>query len=364
MQLGKRQIAHLANQGHHFFDLGVGHGQRYGVGRPPGRFPDAILVRMRLNFLPVWPSLPDPPVERAPQLIRSRLIRWPQALLLAFAVWTGPATGNGLIQVGGVVWQPHGLNLHPDGDWHRLGAYQLLVQWRVVDGLPIDIPGPGQGDRTEHADWQRIGQAPWAREVILGLAGRFQETEARAQAVELAAMSASIAKPPPGMNVVGWYFPVEFDPTWEVPGDLVTALAQLPRPLWVSLYDNANVGTAGLVSYLQRWLPADVGVFWQDGVGVHARDAVVAQEMAVGLAKHLGNSRLKVIAEAFRPAPGGGFRPATVTELREQLTRYTAFDVFLFEGPTYVPAASVAGLLAPPTRPSEPQGTTHWVGDQ
>ena len=267
-------------------------------------------------------------------------------------------------RVAGVVWQPHGLNLHPQGEWDRLGAYQLLVQWRTVDGQPIDIPRPGGGDHSEQADWQRIGQAPWAREVILGLAGRFQETEARANAVELATQSASIALPPQGLNVVGWYFPVEFDPTWEVPADLVIALTKLPRPLWVSLYDNSNVGVAGLVSYLQRWLPADVGVFWQDGVGVHARDAVVAQEMAVGLATHLANHRLKVIAEAFRPAPGGGFRPATVAELRDQLARYTAFDVFLFEGPTYVPADSVSGLLAPPVRASEPPASRHWVGDQ
>ena len=289
---------------------------------------------------------------------------WLQSvLLLATMAWSDGTMADGPVRIGGIVWQPHGLNLRPEGDWDRLGAYQLLVQWRTVDGQPIDAQVPGDSNRFEHADWHRIGQAPWAKEIILGLAGRFQESEARANAVELANISAAIAAPPHGVNVVGWYFPVEFDPTWEVPTDLVKALAQLPRPLWVSLYDNSNIGTEGLVAYLQRWLPADVGIFWQDGVGIHSRDAVVAKELADGLARHLGHDRLKVIAEAFRPAPGGGFRAATVSELRQQLAHYTAFDVFLFEGPTYVTAASVSGLLAPPAGSSE-TNMNLMVGDQ
>lgn len=313
-----------------------------------------------------------PPSQRAhgqaPHRLRIgwRRVLW--AVLAAAAVGTGHSLAQDTVHVTGVVWQPHGLNLQPQGDWDRLGAHQLLVQWQAVNDTPIhppsDTPDAADSASPPPTHWQRIGQAPWAQQVFLGLAGRFEEADARAQAVTLARASANLSKAPKGLNVVGWYFPVEFDPTWAVPPELVAALAALPRPLWVSLYDNTNTGAPELVAYLERWLPPDVGVFWQDGVGVHARSAQVAVAHATALAEHLGTQRLKIIAEAFRPTPSGGFRPATVEELRAQLAHYTGFEVFLFEGPTYVPTATVSGLLAQPLRQSAPPTPAHWVGDQ
>ena len=58
----------------------------------------------------------------------------------------------------------------------------------------------------------------------------------------------------------------------------------------------------------------------------------------VALARRLGRERVRVIAEAFRPKAGGGFRPATLEELRPQLATYGGFPIYLFEGPRYVPA--------------------------
>ena len=49
-----------------------------------------------------------------------------------------------------------------------------------------------------------------------------------------------------------------------------------------------------------KWLPPDVGVFFQDGVGVHARDARTARRYADTLASRLGKARVRIIAEAFR----------------------------------------------------------------
>jgi hypothetical protein len=127
---------------------------------------------------------------------------------------------------------------------------------------------------------------------------------------------------------------------------LRTLLAQLPRPLWISVYDSANVGPEELAQSLVEWLPPDVGVFFQDGVGVHAREPYVARHYANVLTRRLGRDRVRLIAEAFRPQMGGGFRPATLDELRPQLATYEGFPIYLFEGPRYVPPSLVQGLAA------------------
>jgi hypothetical protein len=87
-------------------------------------------------------------------------------------------------------------------------------------------------------------------------------------------------------------------------------------------------------------------VFFQDGVGVHARDAFVARHYINVLARRLGRERVRVIAEAFRPQVGGGFRPATLEELRPQLAQYQGLPIYLFEGPRYVTPQLVKDLAS------------------
>jgi hypothetical protein len=243
----------------------------------------------------------------------------------------------------GTVWQIDNENAAPRGDWQRLGASTLLIQWTVVDGIAFrENTGLPLGTLP---DWPRIAGEPWAREVILGLAGRFDERSARADMTALAETSARLAALPTPLNVVGYYFPVEMDPTWPEAPQLTALLAELPRPLWISVYDSANVGPEELASSLGRWLPPDVGVFFQDGVGVHAREAWVARHYVAVLQRSLGKGRVRVIAEAFRPAPGGGFRPATIDELRPQLAQYSGLPIYLFEGPRYVSPKVVDELV-------------------
>ena len=243
----------------------------------------------------------------------------------------------------GTVWQVYNENAVPKGDWEKLGASRLLVQWTVVDGIAFR-EGTGLPSGTL-PDWNRIAAEPWAREVILGLAGRFDEKGARADIAGLAEISAALARLPTPLNVVGYYFPVEIDPTWSEAPQLTALLAKLPRPLWISVYDSANVGPQELADGLLKWLPSDVGVFFQDGVGVHARDAWVARHYVTVLERSLGKGRVRVIAEAFRPKPGGGFRPATIDELRPQLATYSGLPIYLFEGPLYVPPSLVEQLV-------------------
>ena len=246
-------------------------------------------------------------------------------------------------QIEGVVWQIDNEHTQPRGDWEKLGVRRLLVQWTVVDNLAF-VPGTDAPPGASMPDWQNIGHQPWAREVILGLAGRFDERGARGDLEALVQQSAKVARTPPPVNVTGYYFPIEIDPTWMEAYRLRTLLNQLPRPLWISVYDSANVGPEELAQSLVEWLPKDVGVFFQDGVGVYAREASVARHYINVLVRRLGRERVRVIAEAFRPNVGGGFRPATLDELRPQLATYQGLPIYLFEGPRYVQSSLVQGL--------------------
>ncbi len=244
----------------------------------------------------------------------------------------------------GIVWQPDVAHMNPHGAWDALGVSDLLVQWTAVDDEAL-TPGAGLPTASRLPDWKRIGKEPWARDVIVGLAGRFDETEARAHAPRLVAQSLALASSRWPMNVAGWYFPVEVDPTWKNARVLAPLLAQLPKPLWISVYDNSNIGGAALAAWLDTWLPRDVGVFFQDGCGDYVRAPYVARAYADALSARLGASRVRIIAEAFRGVPKGGFRAATAAELAPQLDAYRGYRVYLFDGPHYVSPTLVREIV-------------------
>lgn len=269
------------------------------------------------------------------------------AALLALVLMLGACAGPPPVipPLAGMVWQPDNKTLDPRGNWQRLGATELLVQWTAVDGVAF-VENPLLPVAPQLPAWSRIAGEAWAQEVILGLAGRFDEKAARADIVKLAEASAVLAALPTPLKVTGWYFPVEIDPTWAEAPTLAPLLAGLPRPLWISVYDSANVGPDTLVQGLEKWLPPDVGVFFQDGVGVHAREAHIAKQYADVLSAKLGRERVRIIAEAFRPQAGGGFRSATIDELRPQLANYAGYRIYLFDGPHYVPDSLTAEIAA------------------
>ncbi|SDR35372.1 hypothetical protein SAMN05443245_4983 [Paraburkholderia fungorum] len=246
--------------------------------------------------------------------------------------------------VDGIIWQPDNAHADPHGDWAHLGAHELLVQWTAVDGVAF-VTGSGLPDAPHQPDWRRIAGESWARDVIVGLAGRFSEQAARGTIPELLSESLRVAAARPPVHITGWYFPVEVDPTWTNARELRAVLDRLPRPLWISVYDRANIGGATLAKWLDTWLPKDVGVFLQDGVGEYAREPRVARQYADALSATLGSKRVRVIAEAFRPQPGGGFRAATADEIATQLAAYGGYRVYLFDGPHYVSDQTVQGLV-------------------
>lgn len=246
----------------------------------------------------------------------------------------------------GMVWQPDNLTVGIQGDWQKLGARELLVQWTAVDGQSF-VPGSGLPEVPVLPDWARIAREPWAKDVILGLAGFFSENRSRDNIEELAVLSERMARVKTPLNVTGWYFPAEVDPSWSRATELPALLAKLPRPLWISVYDGANIGPKATADWLKTWLPDDIGVFFQDGVGVYTRTAPVAREYADALRDSLGAKRVRVIVEAFRPQYGGGFRSATADELKPQLAAYDGYPLYLFDGPHYVTPQLVRELTTP-----------------
>lgn len=298
-------------------------------------------------------------------LNRRRFLRTLSESLSLAAVWAAgqffilpPAPGEPSAHgpVTGIVWQVDAATARPRGNWQRLGADHLLIQWIVVDGIGF-APGLGTKKPPRLPDWHRIGAEPWADHVILGLEGDFSENNARANVLRLAEGSAAAARERLPLNIEGYYFPVEVDPTWrQAPDVMPEALAMLPRPLWISVYDSANIGGGPLADWLATWLPDDVGVFFQDGVGVEARSPETARAYADALAARLGKARLRIITEAFRPREGGGFRAATAEELASQINAMRGYDLYLFDGPHYIDDAlieRVAGILAD-ARPEPP----------
>ncbi len=283
---------------------------------------------------------------------RAAFARWGIILLAALLVVTLGVAANALRplwqnmkpNIAGIVWQPDNATVGIQGDWQKLGVHELLVQWTAVDGSAF-VPGAGMPEVPVLPDWARIARQPWAQDVIVGLAGFYSENQSRDNIEELAVLSERLAKVKTPLNVTGWYFPAEVDPSWSRASELPALLATLPRPLWISVYDGANIGPAATATWLKSWLPDDIGVFFQDGVGVYARTAPVARTYADALRKKLGNNRVKIIVEAFRPQVGGGFRSATADELKPQIAAYAGYPLYLFDGPHYVTPELVEGLL-------------------
>lgn len=247
--------------------------------------------------------------------------------------------------VTGFMWQLHEQMADAKGNWDRLGARELILQWAAVDGIAY-VPGLKQRPSARMPDWQRIAREPWAERVIVGLSGRMDEQTARRSLPAMLEESLAISRLSFPFKVSGWYFPAEVDPVWkDAPQVLPPVLNKLPRPLWISVYDGEGIGAQKFASWLASWLPPDVNVLFQDGVGAHGRSVPEARQYADVLAKALGKDRFAVMVEAFR-LENGKFRPATAAELKPQLAAFVGHRLYLFDGPHYVSERVVEELVA------------------
>ena len=74
--------------------------------------------------------------------LRTTTLAVAAAMLLAACAGCDPTSASGPVQVDGVVWQPDNATVAPRGNWDRLGARELLVQWTAVDGTAF-VPAAG-----------------------------------------------------------------------------------------------------------------------------------------------------------------------------------------------------------------------------
>jgi hypothetical protein len=272
------------------------------------------------------------------------------ALLLACLSQPFVSTAQTVAPLTGVIWQLHEGAPDMRGNWQRLGAHELLLQWLAVDGIAY-IPGTGMRQSKRVPDWRRIAGEPWAARVIVGLSGRTSEEETRRSIAAMAEESLRIAALRLPFKVAGWYFPAEVDPTWKAAAvALPPVLERLPRPLWISAYDGTDRPPEEFAAWIASWLPRHVGVMFQDGVGLHVRSPERARGYVKALGTHLGTERVAMIAEAFRPlgpanAGGQKLRPATAAELKPQLAAYRGLRIYIFDGPHYLPEGVVDELV-------------------
>ena len=274
--------------------------------------------------------------------------RWWLAILCALAgmSWAGwVASGMGgkntpppLVE--GVFWQPDNATARPEGNWHLLGAETLVVQWLMVDGQAW-YPSADFPQWNRQPDWGRIASEPWAGRIVAGLSGRYSEPQARADLHRLGAEGQAISQKPLPFTPHAFYFPVEADPSWLHVHQLRDTLAGLPRPLWVSVYAGERL-PQNFDLWLESWLPPDVGVFFQDGVGVGVRSPEEARRVADALVQRFGSDRVAIVLEAFQPKSwGSGFRPASLAQLMQQLRAYCGLRIYLFDGPHYLSKTKV-----------------------
>ncbi|MGB0955032.1 MAG: hypothetical protein ACPGZP_03430 [Panacagrimonas sp.] len=230
--------------------------------------------------------------------------------------------------VEGVIWQPSDDYPAPQGNWQRLGADTLLIQWLANDGY-ARMPGTSLPARVPMPQWSALAEHAWAGRMIVGLASRADLEAARREADALAAQSLRLAtklEPKPA----AWYAPVEISPDWNDAEAIARYLGELPRPLYVSAYGGYQMSDTDFVEWVLSWLPSDVTLLYQDGVGVGRQSVEQARRRADLLAARLGHQRFAIVLEAFRETVDGRFKPAPLWRVAKQLRRYRGLRVYLF----------------------------------
>lgn len=246
-------------------------------------------------------------------------------------------------QIIGVFWQPD-LNTKPQGNWDLLGAQTFVPQFGINNGKSWFPTTTKMKEWETIPNWTEVQQNPWAKNLILGLSGNYNEIEARAHVDEHGKASLKfIQEVQLSQSPQAYYFPVEADPSWLRVSALTKVLKTLPKPLWISIY-SGETNPPNYVTWLESWLPDNTNVFFQDGVGTGVRSPEQAIKIVKKLQNKFGEKRVVIILEAFRHNKDGSFRPAHSWEIIQQLKAYEGQEVYIFDGPHYVNKVTVHAI--------------------
>lgn len=259
--------------------------------------------------------------------------------------------------VNGIFWPTQAANVDFRRPWNALGATTTIFQWVAVDGSSF-IPNIWLPLNSKQLNLTNIATYPWAAKIVVGTPGLSNQATARTSAASLAALAQEYGTLIYPSNVTGFYFPVTFDPSWVAAPTVMAPLwSLLPRPLYVTVFYDSTVDGATGAAWANSFIPTDVTILFQDGVGTYGTDPVLALTQAMQLKKL--HTKLELVTECFRPNPafpgsGSKYIPITVDEYYEQLTHYegTGLTVHAYDGPDYLDSEliqEIKGLI--PTEP-------------
>jgi hypothetical protein len=235
----------------------------------------------------------------------------------------------------GIFWQPDRMTHQPSGNWELLGVDTFVVQSLVTDQTAW-FPAQNFKQWDTAPDWNAIHTSPWAKHIIAGLSGYYSEKTGRENIQRVGQESLSVTTEKVPFPASAYYFPIEADPSWQQVSTLREVLNTLPRPLWISVYAGDRK-PKDLAIWIATWLPEDVNVFFQDGVGVGTRTPAEAKEIMDDLTLQFGAKRVALIMETFRPnSTHDSFRSAFAWEIINQLEVYRGQRIYAFDGPHYL----------------------------
>jgi hypothetical protein len=132
------------------------------------------------------------------------------------------------------------------------------------------------------------------------------------------------------LQVDGWYAPVEFSPDWTRHDVYASYLDHLPTPRYISAYGGYERSPRAFAEWVAGWLPEDATLLLQDGVGAAGQTPQQARARADALIETLGEERLIMVLEAFRPDGSDAFRSASLGQLVAQLRAYQGLRILVF----------------------------------
>lgn len=284
-------------------------------------------------------------------------------------------TSTGRPPAGGMLWQMLLNNVAVRRSWDTFGVHKTLLQWIAVDGYSF-IDNPWLPTYNIKLDMDDLATYPWAREVIVGLPGFFNEYTSRTSLPLMADWAEKFATLQYPANVKGFYFPVEIDPTWTTAiEDMRDIWPRLPRPLYISAYYGNNIDGEVAARWLAELLPPDVILMFQDGVGAFGFELALARERVLQLERHLGKERVHVICEVFKINPkwdgsdGTYFLKLSPNEYVARVSQYTKANsegrLWLFDGPNYISSDLIQRVnrVVPVAAPINLDATANDIGD-
>jgi len=247
--------------------------------------------------------------------------------VFASTVWWFP----GIRLIDGIIWQPTCDYVTPKGNWDKIGANKLLVQWSLLEDK-VWIHGLGYKTWDTQPNWNEILKEPWAEEIVWGLSGDFNLNKARDEWRHHVVASTKTYQALEKLNIPSkmWYAPIEVDPSWKL-NEIKSYLSGMPKPLYISSFTGSYDNPDKYAKWVSLWLPEGAKLIFQDSVGTNALSLSQSQEYITALVDELGEDRVGVILEAFEiRKQGSKIESAPILSVARRLVSYQQMNIEVY----------------------------------